>query len=321
MTSERPIVWGAAAAVVAAAIAFYYYYDYGRRPVQMPATPAATASEKPAPAPAAPAIEHPVPQSQAAVSQPLPQLDASDADASTALEKLPGASALAKFLIPKSLVRHIVATIDNLPRRRVAVDIRPVQPTPGGFAVTGTPGHLTISPDNAARYTPFVDLVKAVNAKQLVAVYFHFYPLFQQAYEDLGYPTEYFNDRVIAVIDHLLAAPDIQGPIEVVQPNVEYQYADPKLEALSAGQKTLIRMGPANEAVIKAKLREIRQLIATQPPGSAAVAAPASGTAAAPGSGSSAPGGASAAASGSGASAPSPRPPAAPAPASPSAPR
>lgn len=307
MTSERPIVWGAAAAVVAAAIAFYYYYDYGRHAVQVPATPAATASEKPAPAPAAPAIEHPVPPSPAAAAQPLPQLDASDADASTALEKLAGASALAKFLIPKSLVRHIVATIDNLPRRRVAVDIRPVQPIPGGFAVTGTPGHLTIGPDNAVRYTPFVDLVKAVNAKQLVAVYFRLYPLFQQAYEDLGYPTEYFNDRVIAVIDHLLAAPDIQGPIEVVQPNVEYEYADPKLEALSAGQKTLIRMGPANEAIIKAKLREIRQLIATESPSSAAVAAqPASGTAPPAGSGS---------------PAPSPRPPAAPAPVAPSAPR
>jgi hypothetical protein len=60
------------------------------------------------------------------------------------------------------------------------------------------------------------------------------------------------------VIDHVLAAPEPQGPVELVQPKVFYQYADPKLEDLSAGQKLLIRMGPANEHSLKAKLRDFR---------------------------------------------------------------
>ncbi|MEJ2700374.1 MAG: DUF3014 domain-containing protein, partial [Desulfuromonadales bacterium] len=60
-------------------------------------------------------------------------------------------------------------------------------------------------------------------------------------------------------IDHLLAAPEVQGPIRVVRPSVRYKFADPDLEALSAGQKILIRMGPDNAAKVKAKLREIRQ--------------------------------------------------------------
>ena len=78
------------------------------------------------------------------------------------------------------------------------------------------------------------------------------------------------------MIDHLLATPDVQGPIELVQPNVMYLYADPKLEALSAGQKTLIRMGPENAGAIKMKLRELRNLLATHTaPGQAAQGAPA----------------------------------------------
>ena len=145
----------------------------------------------------------------------------------------------------------------------MAVGLRPIVPTPGSFAVAGTPGHITLDPGNFQRYVPFVDVVKSIDPQQLVAVYFRFYPLFQQAYEDLGYPTEYFNDRVIEVIDHLLDTPDLPGPIELTQPNVMYQYADPKIEALSAGQKTLIRMGSANAGIIKDKLREIRQLLAT----------------------------------------------------------
>ncbi|MGH8149238.1 MAG: DUF3014 domain-containing protein [Steroidobacteraceae bacterium] len=267
MTSEKPIIWGAAAVVVIAAGAFYYYYGYARHTAPV-AAPKVEASASASSSSSAPAIEHPVPQAGAggAATPPLPALNDSDKPISTALLAVPGAGGLAKLLIPQDFVRHVVATVDNLPRKKVAVQVRPIAPTAGAFVAAGTPGQLTLSPDNFARYAPFVDLVKAIDTKALVAVYFHFYPLFQQAYEDLGYPTEYFNDRVIQVIDHLLQTPDVQGPISLTQPNVMYQYADPQLEALSAGQKTLIRMGTANEDVIKAKLREIRQLIATQPP-------------------------------------------------------
>ena len=45
----------------------------------------------------------------------------------------------------------------------------------------------------------------------------------------------------------------------MVTPHVQAQFADPELEARSAGQKILIRMGSENAAVIKAKLREIRR--------------------------------------------------------------
>jgi hypothetical protein len=49
-----------------------------------------------------------------------------------------------------------------------------------------------------------------------------------------------------------------------VQPGVQYQYADPKIEALSAGQKALIRMGSANAAAVKEKLRALRAALAAQ---------------------------------------------------------
>jgi len=263
MTSDKPIVWGAAAAVLVGAAALYYYY-YARESVPV-ATPTHAAHATSA-APSEPAIEHPVPPPvpQGASQAPLPALNESDQAVQSALTSLPDSAALEKFVVPQNLIRHAVATVDNLPRKKVAVELRPIVATPGQFAVAGTADHLTLSPDNFKRYSPFVDFVKGVDVKQAAAVYFRFYPLFQQAYEDLGYPTEYFNDRVIEVIDHLLETPDVQGPIELVQPNVMYLYADPKLESLSAGQKTLIRMGPENAAVIKAKLRELRTVLATR---------------------------------------------------------
>jgi hypothetical protein len=47
---------------------------------------------------------------------------------------------------------------------------------------------------------------------------------------------------------------------------VLYQFADPELEGLSAGQKIMLRMGAENAAKVKAKLREIRRELSARPP-------------------------------------------------------
>ena len=65
----------------------------------------------------------------------------------------------------------------------------------------------------------------------------YLYPLLQEEYRTLGYPSGEFNDRLIEAIDDLLATPDVAGSIQLVQPKVMYQFANPHLEALSAGQK------------------------------------------------------------------------------------
>ena len=76
---------------------------------------------------------------------------------------------------------------------------------------------------------------------------------------ELGYPKKQFNDRLVEVIDNLLETPDVEQPVNLVRPKVMYQFDEPELEELSAGQKLLVRMGPENAAVLKAKLREIRR--------------------------------------------------------------
>ena len=81
-----------------------------------------------------------------------------------------------------------------------------------------------------------------------------------------GIRRKYFNDRLIEVIDHLLATPDVKDPVALTQPNVQFEYADPKLESRSAGQKVLMRMGSANAAAVKAKLRALRARLVEQKP-------------------------------------------------------
>jgi hypothetical protein len=45
-----------------------------------------------------------------------------------------------------------------------------------------------------------------------------------------------------------------------------FTFVDPTLEARPAGQKLLLRMGPDNAALIKAKLTELRATITAAPP-------------------------------------------------------
>jgi hypothetical protein len=245
-------------ALVAIAGGLYYVRNYmSEEPKPEAAPPTENA------APEEPKIKNPVPTAETTEpEQPLPPLAESDGPLKEALTAPLGADSVARFVVPDGIVRRFVATVDNLPRKKVAMQVRPVTSTPGAFITAGEEDDLTLSPENYARYTPFVKAVEATDSKQLARVYLRFYPLFQESYEGLGYPNRYFNDRVVEVIDHLLATPNAKGPIKLTQPHVFYEFADPRLEALSAGQKTLIRMGSENAAVIKKKLEEVRREIA-----------------------------------------------------------
>jgi hypothetical protein len=176
---------------------------------------------------------------------------------------LVGTERFAAMFIPDDFVRNIVATVDNLGRPKIAARMNPAKPPEGRFVTAGTEGHIVLGAANFARYGPWVDLVDALDADATVELYRRLYPQLQRAYENLGNPDGYFNDRVIEVIDHLLAAPEPPDTITLTRPNVLYEFADPTLEAESSGRKLLLRMGPGNAARVKMKLRDIRDRIAS----------------------------------------------------------
>lgn len=172
-----------------------------------------------------------------------------------------------EFFIPDSLVRHFVVTVDNMTSEKLPQRYSFTRPPPGKFAVINqTDGSILLDPKNYERYTDFVRLAESVDLQKLVDIYVNHYHRFQEAYENLGYPDRYFNDRLVEVIDHLLAAPEVTGEIMLEQPKVFYHYANPKLQALSAGQKLMVRIGAENATRVKTRLQELRRLL-TAPAG------------------------------------------------------
>lgn len=265
---QRRARWPAVVVLVAIVVIAIVVWNRMRSPRVAPAPAPVVTAPAPAPAPVAapePEVRHPV--EAIAVepiprAEPLPPRDDSDGALVAALAALVGESPLAQFFFGDTLVRRFVLTVDNLPRETLPMRVRAAKATPGPFATAGSESGRTIHAENARRYEPFVRFVQGVDARRIVAIYLRFYPLLQEEYRSIGFPNRQFNDRVVEAIDDLLAAPEPQGPIALVQPKVMYRYADPELESLSAGRKIMVRIGADNARALKAKLREIRAILA-----------------------------------------------------------
>lgn len=259
--------------------AWWYWPSWlaARSPVVQEQPAADPASAAPVPTPQAspePVVKHPLELTAPAKSAPM--LATSIVVESVLTDLFGRKSALGMFQLD-DFARRMVATVDNLGRSHAPSRLWPVNPAEGRFLTEKQGDTEVISADNGLRYTPYVLLIETVDLRQVVVAYLKLYPHLQNAYEELGYPRRYFNDRVVEVLDLLISTPDIisvtkvhlptiNGPIQLQRPWVLYEFDDPALQSLSAGQRILLRTGPVNERRIKAKLAELRRLLATGAP-------------------------------------------------------
>ena len=287
--SRFPLLLVVLALVAVAAYQGWRYYQSQAEPlppvesevVVPPPTAESPAATEVQAASGAPVIENPIepvaPAETEAEAVALPALaDANDL-VKEQLGNLLSRKDLLTYLQLDGFIEKAVATVDNLARPTAASRLWPVNPTPQRFSTrVGTGGIEVINPENSQRYEPLVRLIESVDSGQAVAVYRRLYPLFQQAYEALGFPNAYFNDRLVEVIDHLIATPvpveppavalvEVKGSVPSLRPWVRYEYVDPELEGLSAGRKILIRVGVDNQRRLQAKLKGLRARVAKAP--------------------------------------------------------
>lgn len=251
----------AALVVVAAVIAGLFALRHRSAPpaARVPAATTAPATATTTPPPARHPIEAARTGPAAASTAPLPALDQSDEAVAAALSRI-GGDGVHQMLVAQALIPRIVATVNALPDRQVAPHLLPVHPPQGGFRVERGDGGLHAA-DNSARYARYMQALEHADTQTLVDWYVRHYPLFEQAYRELGYPDGHFNDRLVTVIDQLLATPEPAQPPALEPYKSYYRFTDPRLEALSAGQKILVRSGLQDERRIKQKLRAFREAV------------------------------------------------------------
>ena len=271
--------------VVLAAVA-WYLYDTAAPTVEETVVPGPTLPlqerepppEVTAPEATEPAIAEPLPESEPLAGEPaLPALAESDDEALRSLsEVVDGTTPVERYVVEEDVIARIVATVDALDGKQVPEAIQAVQGPGGAFEATpddqpdevilndlGDPvPQFQLNPANYRRYTPYVAMLESVNADGLARAYRAYQPLFEEAFDQLGYPDSDFEERLLKVIDDALAAPESERPLQLIKPEAYFLFADEDLETLNAAQKVMLRMGPDNAARVKAKLAEIRAALA-----------------------------------------------------------
>ena len=143
------------------------------------------------------------------------------------------------------LVRRMAVVIDNAasgeyPRRQLGF----LAPS-GKFRIVEAGYRIFLDPASYSRYDRHLDVLESIDPSVLVALLTLIEPLLGEALGELGNRNTAAG-QIERGIEQLLALPLLEGDVELVQPKVLYQYADPELEAMSNLQKQGLRMGPAN---------------------------------------------------------------------------
>jgi hypothetical protein len=190
-------------------------------------------------------------------------LSTSDTVVRELVEEISSNPKLAAWLVNEDLIRRFVASVDN-----IAAGISPqshlefLRPRQSFEVDERSGGRLVIEPESYARYDVVAEVFASIDTEGVVMLYRELEPLIDDAYAEIGPANADFDDRLDRAFDLLLAAPVLNESAQVEQLVVTYAWADDEIEALSAAQRHLLRMGPDNVALIQGKLRELKAALA-----------------------------------------------------------
>ena len=232
--------------VLVAGTGGYLFYRARQAPVPVPVTTMPVQRATPAPVPEPETVG-------------LPALGQSDAFMRDLLKGLSTHPQLGLWLAQEGLVRSFVNVVETVTKGESPRASLGFLAPKGPFVVAHRKGREVIDAKSFARYDPFAEGVASLDAAAGAATLKRGLPLLEAAYRELGYPQGGFEKALREGIAHLLEVPVVQGDVRVKpvrRGNVlVYEYTDSKLEGLSAAQKHLLRMGPANVERIQGTLR------------------------------------------------------------------
>ena len=254
MEKYKKAIWIGVIVIAIVGIGFgIYYFFIHKKPPQPPSLPEVT-KEQPLPAP----LEKPITEEEKKVRE-LARLvlDNSDDIVRSLVQELSSHQQLVTWLKNEDLIRKFTAVVDNIanglsPRSHVEF-LAPQEE----FQLIEKNGLFYVNPESYNRYNLIADVFASMDSEGCVKLYEQLKPLFQEAYRDLGYPTQDFQQTLFIAILELLKTPVVEGDILLEKKVITYMMADPQLEQLSQAQKHLLRMGPENVRKIQAKLREM----------------------------------------------------------------
>jgi hypothetical protein len=225
-------------------------------PPEPPPSPNMTAIEEPAPEPSEP--PPPVPEP---VEDPLPRLEESDDAVRDAVGDIPLGTAGQQYLIPGNIIERSASLIYLMAQGEVPYKLLPVSRPKAAFPIRDDGTQVVTDPAGFERYDALTQWLQSLDLESLLSSLEWFIPLFREAWSYYGEDPAAFDMAVVITLDLVIATPEIDlREARLIRKEAVWIFEDPAIEGLAPIQKQVLRMGPENAKILKAKAAEARGL-------------------------------------------------------------
>lgn len=208
------------------------------------------------------ATEAPIERPSEPPLPPPPPLSEMDGYLRPLLAALSSRPELARWLATDGLVRQLAMAIDQAAVGKTPARDFEVLAPESPFTTTGRATQRTIDPASYRRYDGLVRTVTSIDATAVARIYRAIRPRLNEAYQGLGHPQGDVDRAIRSALDILIDTPVVQDPVRVQAIDARgWSYVDQDLEALTASQKQIVRLGPAHAEAILTWLRALRDAL------------------------------------------------------------
>ena len=222
-------------------------------PPEPPPAPVVTDIEEPAPEPPPPPPEP--------VEEPLPRLEESDDAVRDAVGDIPLGTAGQQYLIPGNIIERSASLIYLMAQGDVPYKLLPVSRPKAAFPISDDGTQVVPDPAGFERYDALTQWLQSLDLESLLSSLEWFIPLFREAWSYYGEDPAAFDMAVVMTLDLVIATPELDlSEARLIRKEAVWIFEDPAIEGLAPIQKQVLRMGPENAEVVKAKAAEARGL-------------------------------------------------------------
>ena len=234
-------------------------------PEEKPAPTVTAPPPAPPPAPIVTEIEEPTPEPPPLppepVEEPLPRLEESDDAVRDAVGDIPLGTAGQQYLIPGNIIERSASLIYLMAQGDVPYKLLPVSRPKAAFPISDDGTQVVTDPAGFERYDALTQWVQSLDLESVLSSLEWFTPLFREAWSYYGEDPAAFDMAVVMTLDLVIATPEIElSEARLIRKEAVWIFEDPAIEGLAPIQKQVLRMGPENAEVVKAKAAEARGL-------------------------------------------------------------
>ena len=234
-------------------------------PAEEPAPTVTAPPPAPPPAPVVADIKEPAPPPPPpppeVVREPLPRLEESDDAVRDAVGDIPLGTTGQQYLIPGNIIERSASLIYLMAQGDVPYKLLPVSRPKAAFPISDDGTQVVTDPAGFERYDAMIQWLQGLDLEALLSSLEWFIPLFREAWSYYGEDPAAFDMAVVTMLDLVIATPEINlSEARLVRQEAVWIFEDPAIEGLSPIQKQVLRMGPANAEIVKAKAAEARGL-------------------------------------------------------------